>query len=455
MEKNNSDRKIDTPTLVVARPGGKSLRVQQTRLLVAAGPLKGREFTMDKELFTIGSDPHCDLVLDDGTVSRRHCELEMSSEGYLIRDLGSTNGTIIHGIKIKEAVLGQETEFRLGNSRIIFSPLGATTEYVLSDSSSFGALLGESMVMKHVFHLAEKYAPTDATVLIQGETGTGKEVLAEELHRHSKRKDKPFIVIDCAALTRELVASELFGHTKGAFTGADTDREGAFEHANGGTVFLDEIGDLDPDLQPKLLRVLEKRQIKRIGSNEVKNVDVRIICSTNKRLETEVNARRFREDLFYRLSVAHIDLPPLRKRKGDIALLVKSFLKSFLGPEAPDKVMDFEKTIDTFKRYDWPGNVRELRNLIEMAAVGRGEGEIDLSSFLYPNRIRVQTGPADDFGADKPFKAAKNRLIKDFEISYIRDLLEKFNGNVARAARHAEIERAYLQRLIKKHGLRD
>jgi transcriptional regulator with GAF, ATPase, and Fis domain len=228
----------------------------------------------------------------------------------------------------------------------------------LSESEAFGSLIGRSTAMRHVFHLAETYAPTDATILIEGETGTGKEVLAEEIHRHSKRGDQPFIVIDCASLAKDLIASELFGHVKGAYTGADSDRVGAFEHANGGTVFLDEIGELNPDLQPKLLRVLERKEVRRLGSNQTKKVDVRILCATNRKLENEVNANRFREDLYYRLSVARIELPPLRKRRDDVPLLTTSFLREKLGNDALVQIANFDQTIRTFENHDWPGNVR-------------------------------------------------------------------------------------------------
>ena len=291
MSQNVGAQKVDSPTLIVRGADDRErVRVRKCKLLAVSGPLQGQEFMIDKGLFTIGSSPHNDLAMQDSTVSRHHCEIRVSSEGYVIRDLGSTNGTVVQGVKVSEAFLDHGTEFQLGASKLVFCPLQESSEFALSPSESFGEVAGKSVPMRRVFYLAERYAPTDATILIEGETGTGKEILAEEIHRHSPRRDKPFVVIDCAALARELIESELFGHTRGAFTGANADRVGAFEHAAGGTVFLDEIGDLGPELQPKLLRVLEKREVRRLGSNEVRPIDVRILGATNRNLRNEVNA---------------------------------------------------------------------------------------------------------------------------------------------------------------------
>jgi len=448
-------KQVEAPTLILVRDGvPDSLVVQKCKLLVVSGPLQGKEFVIDKEQFTIGAGPNNEVTVADSTISRHHCEIQLFEKGYLIRDLGSTNGTVVKGVRVSEAFLTQGAEFQLGNTRVIFCPLQEARQYTLSHAEAFGALIGKSVSMRRVFHLAETYAPTDATILIEGETGTGKEVLAEEIHRHSKRKDKPFVVIDCAALARELTESELFGHTKGAFTGATTDRKGAFEHAAGGTVFLDEISDLHADLQPKLLRVLEKRAIRRVGSNDVKPVDVRIICATNKKLESEVNAARFREDLFYRLSVVHIGLSPLRKRKEDIPMLTQKFLREFHGEDGLAELADFDKTMEAFANHDWPGNVRELRNLVEIAAYA-GQRPIDLRSFLCLGRMRSRESDSSaGHAADRPFKDAKSDLIGRFEQDYIRDILERHGGNVSRAAQEAGIERAYLQRLIRKYRLR-
>lgn len=458
LEDDLGDTHIDadsSPTLVLKGfKDTQSMWVQKCKLLVITGPMQGREVIVNKNTFTIGAEPNNDLILEDSAISRRHCEIQVMPDGYVVRDLGSTNGTIVQGVKVTEAFLEQGTEIQLGQTRFVFCPLREQMEYGLSEKEAFGSLLGKSMAMRHVFHVAERYASTQVTVLIEGETGTGKEVLAEEIHRHSSRKDKPFIVIDCASLAKDLIASELFGHTKGAFTGATSDRIGAFEHANGGTVFLDEIGELDAELQPKLLRVIEKREIKRVGSNDVHGIDVRIVSATNKKLESQVNAGDFREDLYFRLSVVHIELPPLRQRKEDIPLLTEKFLKDLSGDDAMDQVSDFSRTIEILKGHDWPGNVRELRNIVEIASYGGGE-PLDLGSLLCLGRFNSQPDKSSaEHSADRPFKDAKSDLIAEFEISYIKDLLQRCGGNVSRAAREAGIERAYLQRLIKKYGLR-
>lgn len=455
MAENQKGTGDESPTLVLRRDPER-VWVQKCKLLVISGPLQGREFIVDKNVFSIGADPNSDLVLEDSSVSRRHCEIQVLPDGYVIRDLGSTNGTIVQGVKVTEAYLSQGTEFQLGNTRFVFCPLPDQMEYGLSESDHFGGVLGESVPMRHVFYLAERYASTDATVLVEGETGTGKEVIAEAIHQYSSRADKPFIVIDCASLARELIASELFGHTKGAFTGATSDRVGAFEHADGGTVFLDEISELDAELQPKLLRVLEKREVKRVGSNEMKRINVRIISATNKRLENEVNAGRFREDLYFRLSVVHVEMPPLRQRKEDIGPLALKFLRDFGGEDAVANLPDFKRTVETLKAHDWPGNVRELRNIIEIASYD-DQQSMDIAALLCLGRIR--TGRSAENGgkrhtADRPFKEAKGDLIAEFERSYIEDLLRRCDGNVSKASREAGIERAYLQRLIRKYDLR-
>lgn len=307
--------------------------------------------------------------------------------------------------------------------------------------------------MRRVFHLAETYAKTDAAVLIQGETGTGKELLAEALHAYSPRSKKPFVVIDCAALATGVIESELFGHAKGSFTGAGTERVGAFESAHGGTVFLDEIGELDLSLQPKLLRVLEKKEVRRLGANTVRPVDVRIIAATNRNLEREVREGRFREDLFYRLSIVKIEMPSLRQRKDDIPLLVRCLMKDLTGSDDVTIWAEFEKSMDLFRQHDWPGNARELRNVVEMGVRGAG-GVSNLGAFLTLGRMGVtESGEGLGNMDDKPFKVAKNQLVDHFERDYIIKLLERNNGNISRAAREAQIERAYLQRLVRKHEL--
>lgn len=445
----------DTHTIAVPRTATPNkMTIRKCKLIVVSGPLQGQEFVVDKDIFSIGSAENNDLVLPDGTVSRRHCELEYSANGYIIRDMGSTNGTSVQGMKVKEAVMTQSTEFQIGQTKIVFCPLHEAMEFDLSPNESFGSLIGKSLLMRRVFFQLEKYAPTDATILMEGETGTGKEVLAEEIHKHSRRASKPFVVIDCASLAKELIESELFGHLKGAFTSANTDRIGAFEYANGGTVLLDEVGELTPELQPKLLRVLERKEIRRVGSNDVRKVDVRIICATNRKLESEVNTGRFREDLFFRLSVVRVELPPLRRRKEDIPVLVRKFLKDFKRDDILQNEADIDKAMEALCNHNWPGNVRELRNLIEIASYSDRK-TVDLSALLYLGTMRSGDEHGQvSYSTDKPFKEAKNRIIGQFEKEYVADMLQRNDGNISKAAREAEIERAYLRRLIKKHNIK-
>ncbi|HPS08377.1 MAG TPA: sigma 54-interacting transcriptional regulator [Kiritimatiellia bacterium] len=450
---------VAAETLVLANGDNQEsiFRVRRTKLLVISGPLQGREFVVNRDTFTIGSGSHNDLTIEDSTVSKRHCEIVVEQTGYLIRDLDSTNGTLVQGVRVSSAHLAPGSEIQLGKTRIVFCPLQEANDIPLSHNEAFGAMMGRSVPMRRIFYLAETYSPADVTVMITGETGTGKEILAEEIHNHSSRRDKPFIVIDCAAISKELIESELFGHVKGAFTGANADRQGAFELADGGTVFLDEIGDLSPDLQPKLLRVLEKREIKRVGCNKVRKINVRIISATNRNLANEVNEGRFREDLYYRLSVVHLELPPLRRRREDVPLLVKRFLVDLHGEDAITQLADFDRTMEILKRHEWPGNVRELRNLIELAFYSERR-PVDLSAFLSLGNLRAgrkNNEPEVVFSADKPFKDAKNDLIEEFEKAYLNELLARNKQNISRSAREAGIERAYLQRLIRKYGMRE
>ena len=455
METNRTS--AESPTLTIRRADSPHrILVKKSKLLVVSGALQGREFIIDRDTYSIGSGPHNDMILDDSTVSRRHCEIQRRPDGFLIRDLGSTNGTLVQGVRVTEAFLEQGTEFQLGKVRVVFCPLLETMEYEVSPRGEFGRIVGSSVAMRRVFHLAETYAPTDATMLIEGESGTGKDLLAEEVHAHSPRRDKPFVVVDCASLAHDLVTSEFFGHLKGSFTGAGTDRVGAFEHADGGTVFINEIGVLSPELQPKLLRVIEKREVRKVGSNEVRKVDVRIICATNQRLDAEVNAGRFREDLYYRLSIVRIEMPPLRRRKEDIPLLLKRFLEEYYGEKALEYVADFDRTLKAFMIHDWPGNVRELKNVVELASYS-GKKPFDLAAFLTMGHLtaRAAESPEPVYSADRPFKDAKQDLVTSFERGYIEDLLRKHGGNVSKAAREAGIERAYLQRLIEKHAVKE
>jgi DNA-binding NtrC family response regulator len=305
--------------------------------------------------------------------------------------------------------------------------------------------------MRQVFRLLADVAATDATVLLEGQTGTGKELLAEEIHRHSPRRDHPFVVFDCGAVPKELIESALFGHVRGAFTGAVVDRRGAFAEAEGGTLFLDEIGELALEMQPSLLRAIDRRMVRPVGGTGYQNVSVRVVAATNRDLRAEVAARRFREDLYYRVAVFRISVPPLRERPADLPLLVQRFVAEFGGGRTLHVLPD---DLQRLAGHPWPGNVRELRNLIERAcALSRGDA-LDLGDF-FGSRGGTPAPATEGIAYHLPFKEAKAHVVEHFERQYLRVLLERHQGNLSAAARGAEVDRKHLRELLRKHGLRE
>jgi len=359
----------------------------------------------------------------------------------------------------------------LGKTNVKFLPLDEKMRIVPSARTSYGDFIGQDVKIREIFGVLEKISPTDTTVIIEGETGTGKEVVARAVHRTSLRVEQPFMVFDCSAVPENLIESELFGHEKGSFTGAIMTRQGVFEMAHRGTIFLDEMGELTIDLQPKLLRVLEQREVKRVGSNRSIRVDVRVIAATNRDLEQEVAAGRFREDLFYRLSVVRIKLPPLRERPDDIPFLAQHFLHKLSAnrtPEGTFRIGQFSRgAMDAFLEYQWPGNVRELLNVIERAISFCDDDVIDVEhlpehilgnlaggepapNFLEAASPSAGSGPAN---VDVPFKKAKERWVASFEREYIVGLLKKNGGNISHAAREADIDRKYFRKLMRKYGI--
>jgi DNA-binding NtrC family response regulator len=426
--------------------------VRRLRLRVVDGAGAGRTFDSTGDKTSIGSHPLNDVLLDERTVSRFHCELLVDEKAVWVKDLGSRNGTIVDGVTVKEAALRNGSLIQLGRVGLRFELSGETNKLQLSDDPKFGSLVGGSMHARMSFALMERAAASDVTVLLEGETGTGKSQAAESIHRHSSRAEHPFLVVDCGALPPNLLESELFGHEKGAFTGAVNRRVGVFEEARGGTVFLDEIGEVPLELQPKLLRVLEAREIKRLGTNTQTPVDVRIICATNRDLRGEVNAGRFRSDLYFRVAVVKIPLPPLRQRSEDIPLIVDKLL-SGLGCDARVKASLMEPSfVAQLQRTVWPGNIRELRNHLERCVVlqetllpGQGEDEGSQPS--------SEGGLAID--ARVPYPEARRRALDSFEREYVGKLLQLHGGKVSQAAASADIDRVHLYRLIKRHRVRD
>jgi DNA-binding NtrC family response regulator len=414
--------------------------------LVIKGPDRGEAVRLTESgPVYFGSSPSCELALSDKTVSRKHLMAELVGDEVVMRDNNSTNGTFIQGSRFKEITIGFGAEVKLGRTVIKFLPDEEVVDPEPLERNSFGQLLGGDTKMRQLFKLLHDVSGTDATVLIEGETGTGKELIAEEIHNHSSRRDGPFRVFDCGSVPRELIESALFGHVKGSFTGAITDRKGAFAEAHGGTIFLDEIGEMALDLQPSLLRVLDKRAVRKVGSNTYEKIDVRVVAATNRDLRAEVAKKNFREDLYYRLAVIRVSVPPLRERGTDIPLLVQHFVNS-LSSGRPLHVPP--EDMARIQRHSWPGNVRELRNVIERACILTHGDAVGIDDALIE-----EAAPALGIRTDLPFKEAKGQLVEMFEREYIEDLMRRHKMNLSAAAREAQIDRKHLRELIRKYGL--
>ncbi len=435
----------DTQTNEVALP----VTLAGLKVVVLDGPAAGTEVGLMGKL-TVGSASDADLVLDDDTVSRQHMVLSFSDQRVRVRDLGSRNGTFIGNTRIDDGILQEGTVVRVGQTSLAIRPSWAPREIPPSPALRFGELYGKSRAMRSVFAMMERAAPSEVPVLIEGETGTGKDLAARSIHYASARARKPFVVFDCASVPENLVESELFGHARGAFTGAHQDRQGAFERADGGTLFLDELGELPISLQPKLLRAIEAQQIRRVGDDAVRQVDVRLISATNRNLHAEVERGAFRSDLLFRLDVVRLHVPPLRHRPGDIEGLVGDLLMDRLPPG--DRIEG--DNLQRLKSYHWPGNVRELRNVLQRA-LALADGKPRFEDLV----INVGTGPAQPAtfalgypGVDQPmpFKDAKRLLLEDFERAYLEALLRRFDGNYTRAAAAAGISRKHLHELVRK-----
>ena len=481
------------PTKVSYLDRGPTLHLRRCMLSSIDDP--SHEWTFDKEEVRIGSMEDNDIVLHDDTVSRYHCKIVQEDTGYTLVDLRSTNGSFINKVRVREAFLKPGSHVSVGQSQFRFNAREEEVEIVPSRSDHCGGLIGGNSRMREIYAIIEKIAPTATTVVIDGETGTGKEVVAQTIHSLSPRQRGELVVFDCGAVPPNLIESELFGHEKGSFTGAMMTRQGLFELADGGILFLDELGELPLDLQPKLLRALEQREVRRVGSAKPLKVDVRIIAATNRNLEDEVKAGRFRQDLFYRLSVVRLHLPSLRDRTDDIALLVEHFLAHGSYNKNPDgnvRVRHFSREAMTaLQAYPWPGNVRELVNVVERAVSfcdHETVGATDLPDYIRtakppqtprPSTARAGTAPGAstsspvqvvstpppqqqilpprpplDFTAEGvTFKDAKERWVASFERDYILQLLRRHGGNISHAARDADIDRKYFRKLMKKYDI--
>jgi DNA-binding NtrC family response regulator len=408
-----------------------AMRVPAYSLRVVKGSDLRKERRIVLSRARLGSAPGVDFQLSDPTVSSLHCEILLDAEGCRVRDLGAKNGLRVGGRRVTEAWLEAKEDLALGESVVRFRLLGESEERALPGRTSFGRLRGASARMQELYSQLAAAAASDANVLIEGETGSGKELAAESLFSEGPRRDRPFGVVDCGRLTDALAESELFGHEKGAFTGAAERHIGAFEAAHGGTLFLDEIGELRMDLQPKLLRVLEQKTVQRVGGDKLLPVDVRVIAATNRELEREVNRGNFRADLFYRLAVVELIVPALREHPEDIPELVAHFLQELPhARELPPNVLQ------RILQAEYPGNVRQLRNAVERAVLG----------------LEQETRPASplEVSLELPFRVQKERVVASFERAYIAKLLDACKGNVSEAARRSGMNRAHLYEVLQR-----
>ena len=431
------------PALTDALDGGtrpSGLRVRRFRLTVLRGPDAGKSCLSSGKRAVVGTHESADLRLSDRTVSRFHCDVGIEDGHVVLRDLGSRNGTTVNGVAVLAARLGSGARVTLGQTELQFDLGSDHVRIPLSEQDRFGLLVGRSVAMRSVFSALGLAAASDATVLLEGETGTGKELAARSIHDQSTRGRGPFVILDCGAIPPTLLESALFGHERGAFTGAHASRDGAFRQASGGTIFLDEIGELGAELQPKLLRVLEERQVQRVGGDRWDKVDVRVVAATNRNLRTEVNERRFRSDLYYRLAVLEVRLPPLRERREDLPLLVEAILAGLGERErSTAAVLRTQEFLTDLARHSWPGHGRELRNYVERCLAFRGQAPRAMA--------QLADGEAD---GPQTLKVARQA----FERRYLEQQLRGSGGNVAAAARAAGVDRAYFYRMMWRLGIR-
>lgn len=432
-------------------PMAKFIRQQDVQLRQVAGIGEGRVFPLTEGDSVIGSDLASSIRVEDKTVSRRHCVIERGENQLRIRDLQSTNGTAVDGVTVETAYLRPGMKVRTGNAvfsvEVGYAPLA--TEQVRP--SGFRGLVGDSPQMRAIFSAREQLVNSNVTLLIHGETGTGKSALARSVHQASSKRDEPFIVFDCGAVSANLIESELFGHEKGAFTGADRQRIGAVEAAGSGMLFIDELTELPLDLQPKLLRALEERQFSRVGSHEQRPVKCRIIAASQHDVWERCEAGKFRRDLYYRLAVVLVPLPPLRERKQDLKQIVDHLL---LTMEAPFLGFNHlpESVREQITKHDWPGNVRELRNFLERYIVTRVEVPLR-SAAPQQQQTSAKGTPLAGLDLQRPFKDLKSEVVERFERAYLVDLLHRAEHNVSQAAKISGIARRNLHELLLKHGL--
>ncbi len=439
-----------TSTTRVGSTDGPRLAVRTLRADVLDGPDAGLTRAANEERLSLGTAEANDLILSDDTVSRFHLLLRREDDGIRVVDQRSTNGTWVGSARLGEATVAPGTILQLGRTKVrVADGLGVDVE--LYDGEVLGPVRGRSAAMRRVMAWIQRAARSDAPVLLVGESGTGKEAVARAIHQHSPRARKPFVTVDCGALAPTLIASELFGHERGAFTGADRQHPGALEQADEGTLFLDEIGELPRELQSALLGALERKSFRRVGGRTEIGVDVRVVAATNRNLRAEVNAGTFRLDLFYRIAVLMLELPTLRERQDDIPLLCAHFLAELGHPEPLESVFPAH-VLDELASHTWPGNVRELRNVV-MATLALGRmppmTALDLPGSA-SSASAIDVAPL--YGL--PYKVARDRAIEEFDRRYLAEQLQRADDNVSQAARDAGLDRSYFFSLLRRAGLR-
>jgi DNA-binding NtrC family response regulator len=481
VERVNVVRKTEVhrPTVEVeGQPLSEGFPVQRISLEVIDGEDTGENASFEKPVIRIGADPLCDIILSDPTVSRTHAEIRRRGENLELVDLDSTNGTFLDGLQIGRSAIRPGATFKVGRTSIRLTVQTEQVPVKMTDRTRYGNIIGQSQALREIFSILDRVAPSDLSVVIEGETGTGKELIAQALHEHSNRVGEPFVVFDCSAFPASLLESELFGHEKGAFSGAMNRHRGVFERADGGTIFFDELGEMDIEFQAKFLRVLETGDVRRVGGEKTFNVDVRVVAATNRNLEELVEEKKFRRDLFYRLAKVRFRLPALRDRVEDIPLLAEHFLDMIASDDRAKPLLT-EDAVRALQLYGWPGNIRQLKNVIEKAValssggtiggdylraelgLGGTDGTALASSAL---KATVPSGPTvvsgdlfrgqiRDGDAFVPFRDAKEALVDAFEERYLTELLEFTEENISQAAREADIDRRHLYRLLKKHGI--
>jgi transcriptional regulator with PAS, ATPase and Fis domain len=422
------------------------VRLAGAEVEVVSGADAGLKVAVGAAGLVVGTGFGCEVRLNDKLVSRRHLELRAEPGGVRALDLGSLNGTFFSGARIKEILVDRDAVLIAGDTSLSVRLLGQPLDVPISTRTRFGDAIAHSSPMRHVFALLEKAAQSDVTVLLEGDSGTGKDVLAHALHQESARREGPFVVVDCGAIPENLVESELFGHEKGAFTGAVATRAGAFEQADGGTLFLDEIGELPMEAQPKLLRALENRSFRRVGGAQMTRVNVRVVAATNRRLREAVRRREFREDLFYRLAVVHVAVPRLSDRLDDVVPLAENFLRRATGDAAAKVPPDLARLL---MAYPWPGNARELRNVVErFATFDRTDASLLFGQSAGPPSTREGSEMA---GLETlPYHEGKRRLVEAFHRTVLPRVVERAGGSVPRAAELLGIPRASLYRMLQQ-----